>query len=228
MKLNSIVPWGRSLAEYRAMFMLTDEDLEKSILGCSDGPASFNAELTELGGEVVSVDPVYQFSRDEIAHRIDEVAGEVLSEVEKHHDNYIWTQIPSVEALAITRMGTMSTFLKDYETGCRHGRYLNASLPQLPFAEGEFDLALCSHFLFLYSDHLDCDFHFTALKELGRIAREIRIYPLVTLDGSPSPHLPKILALLENESWQFTRQSVDYRFQKGADDMLVISTTEGI
>jgi SAM-dependent methyltransferase len=226
MKLNSIVPWGRSLAEYSTMFMLTDEDLEKSILGCSDGPASFNAELTELGGKVVSVDPVYQFSRDEIAHRIDEVAGEVLSELEKHHDNYIWTQIPSVEALAATRMGAMATFLKDYETGCRQDRYFNASLPQLPFVDGQFDLALCSHFLFLYSDHLGCEFHLAALKELGRVAREIRIYPLVTLDGRPSPHLPKILAELKKQPWQITRQSVDYRFQKGADEMLVIDTTK--
>ncbi len=54
--LDKVVPWGRSLDEYRRMFALTDSDLEKRILGCADGPASFNAELTANGGSVVSCD----------------------------------------------------------------------------------------------------------------------------------------------------------------------------
>ncbi len=46
MKLENVVPWGRSLAEYQAMFALSEEELQKRILGCGDGPASFNAEMT--------------------------------------------------------------------------------------------------------------------------------------------------------------------------------------
>ena len=38
-------PWGRNLAEYSAMFKLSSTELEASILGCGDGPASFNAEM---------------------------------------------------------------------------------------------------------------------------------------------------------------------------------------
>ena len=49
--LEKVVPWGRSFAEYIRMFSLTEEDLEKRILGCGDGPASFNAELTKKGGQ---------------------------------------------------------------------------------------------------------------------------------------------------------------------------------
>jgi hypothetical protein len=66
MKLSEIIPWGRTFAEYRLMFDLSDADLNKRILGCGDGPASFNAEMTELGYTVVSIDPVYQFSAPEI------------------------------------------------------------------------------------------------------------------------------------------------------------------
>ncbi len=222
MTLDSIVPWGRSLGEYRSMFMLTEADLSGALLGCSDGPASFNAELTSRGGRVTSVDPIYQFSRQEIAQRIDEAAEQVLSEVEKHHDNYLWEQIPSVEALATTRMTAMNRFLQDYESGLIQERYVQASLPDLPFTDNQFELALCSHFLFLYSDHLDLDFHLAAIKELGRVAREVRIYPLVTLDGRLSSHLSLITNALRSSSWTVREQRVSYRFQKKAITMLVL------
>ena len=71
--LENVVPWGRTLAEYRAMFSLTDADLQKSILGCSDGPAGFNAELTGMGGRIISADPIYQFPAEQIRVRGDEV-----------------------------------------------------------------------------------------------------------------------------------------------------------
>jgi hypothetical protein len=45
MKLSEIVPWGRSLAEYQLMFALAEIDLPQKILGCGDGPVSFNFEL---------------------------------------------------------------------------------------------------------------------------------------------------------------------------------------
>ena len=41
-KLNSVVPWGRNMNEYRLMFQLEDADMEKKIAGFGDGPASLN------------------------------------------------------------------------------------------------------------------------------------------------------------------------------------------
>jgi hypothetical protein len=55
--LKKIVPWERSYDEYVAMFSLTEVDLERHILGCGDGPAGFNSELTKRGRHVISVDP---------------------------------------------------------------------------------------------------------------------------------------------------------------------------
>lgn len=78
MELAKVIPWGRSFKEYRAMFSLSDVDIEKTILGCGDGPASFNAELTESGGCIVSVDPVYQFNANDIRARIANVYPEVI------------------------------------------------------------------------------------------------------------------------------------------------------
>jgi hypothetical protein len=49
MKLDKVVPFGRSLDEYIKMFNLSAEDLQKDILGVGDSPASFNAEGTTKG-----------------------------------------------------------------------------------------------------------------------------------------------------------------------------------
>jgi hypothetical protein len=45
-KLNEVIPWGRSFEEWRRMFFLTRKDRAGRILGCGDGPASFNTGAT--------------------------------------------------------------------------------------------------------------------------------------------------------------------------------------
>jgi hypothetical protein len=63
--LDQVVPWGRSFDEYCKMFALTPDDLQLRIVGCADGPASFNAEATAAGLSVTSCDPLYHFSTAE-------------------------------------------------------------------------------------------------------------------------------------------------------------------
>lgn len=46
-KLDSVVPWGRNMEEYKLMFQLNDEDVSKKIVGFGDGPACFNYEMTK-------------------------------------------------------------------------------------------------------------------------------------------------------------------------------------
>src|SRR5690554_2648330 len=86
------------------MFELSDDDLNKKILGCGDGPASFNVEATERGCEVVSCDPVYQFQVGEIRRRIDEVYPEIMTKVRQDADKYIWESLSSVEHLGEVRI----------------------------------------------------------------------------------------------------------------------------
>ncbi len=126
MQLQDIVPWGRSFEEYRDMFLLTDADLQKSILGCGDGPAAF-------------------------------------------------------------------------------------------------DLALCFHYLFLYSEHVNLEEHLLSMKELCRVANEVRVYPLVTLEGKRSPHLDPVVSELGNDGLDVSFHKAKYRFQKGAEEMLVVT-----
>lgn len=222
MELSHVVPWGRSFREYREMFCLTDSDLKKSILGCGDGPASFNSELTSMGGSVISADPVYAFSAIQLQARIAEVYAEIIPKMEATQSQYIWESIPSVDALGQVRMDAMLRFLTDYEQGRQQGRYVECSLPELPFNNKQFDLALCSHYLFLYRSQVSLVQHLDSVFELLRVAREVRIYPLVTLDGSPSPYLQKVMTALKQQGADVQLLSSAYVFQKGATHTLAI------
>ncbi len=220
--LEDIVPWGRSYGEYLAMFALAGDDLQRHILGCGDGPAAFNAELTGQGGRVVSVDPLYAFDAAQIRGRIAATCETVLAQARENRDDYVWEVIPSVEELGRFRMAAMATFLADYGAGKGAGRYVAGALPSLPFANGSFDLALSSHFLFLYSNQLSTEFHLQALREMLRVAREVRVFPLLTLDGKPSPHVAPVTAELASGGYGVERRRVPYEFQRGGNEMLVI------
>ena len=145
MELTNIVPWGRSFQEYKGMFSLSARDLEKSILGCGDGPASFNAELSSQSGNVISVDPIYCFTAKQLKSRILEVFKEVMQQMQLNKDRYVWDNIGSVKALGKIRMSAMEKFIEDYDLGKKQGRYIEGSLPQLGFNDHQFELALCSH-----------------------------------------------------------------------------------
>jgi hypothetical protein len=218
--LNSVVPWGRSMEEYVAMFALSERELDWKILGCADGPASFNAEMNAQGRRVVSVDPLYQFPGEAIHSRIDATYPTVMEQLDENLDDYVWTRIPSPEALGRLRMTTMEKFLADYCQGKREARYLAGSLPDLPFEDGSFDLALCSHFLFLYSDQLSAEFRCRAIEEMLRVAKESRIFPLLALGGHASPHLEVVCRGLRNSDRDFEIKTVDYEFQRGGNRML--------
>ncbi|SEO65633.1 hypothetical protein SAMN04488052_10217 [Aquisalimonas asiatica] len=118
-------------------------------------------------------------------------------------------------------MRAMSTFLADFDAGFQQGRYVAASLPSLPFGDPEFDLALCSHYLFLYSDHVDEVTHLASMRELCRVASEVRVFPVVSLDGTVSEHLDYVMTALSEDGMQVSLRPVSYRFQKGASEMLV-------
>lgn len=220
--INDTYPWGRNLEEYRSMFALGSRELEQKILSCADGPASFNAEMTRLGKRVMSLDPLYEFTTAEIRARIDATCQEMIDLATTNAHRFCWGEIPSPEALGKRRMAAMNLFLDDYETGRAHGRYQAQSLPRISFQTAEFDLALCSHFLFLYSHRFDLDFHFQSVLEMLRVARQVRIFPLLNMDGWKSEHLDPLLARLHALGLNTSIERVDYEFQLGGNEMLRI------
>lgn len=220
---ETIVPWGRTLDEYQHMFNLSAHDLGRRILGCGDGPAAFNAQLTRGGGRVVSCDPLYQFTAQQIRERIDATYTNVIAQTRRDHEKFVWDAIPSVDALGEIRMAAMTEFLADYETGKAQGRYVCAEAPDLPFGPDSFDLALSSHFLFLYSDNLSLAFHRQAIASLLAIAREVRIFPLLNYNAETSPHLEPVCAGLTGAGYDVSVERVPYEFQRGGNQMLRIS-----
>lgn len=221
--LDNIVPWGRTYDEYLAMFSLSPVDLTRPILGCGDGPAGFNAAATGHGARVVSIDPLYAFSAAQIKNRIAETRDTVLEQLRHNRDAYVWTSIGSPAELDRLRTTAMDAFLADFETGKQQGRYLPGALPDLPFADRQFSLALASHLLFLYSDHLSFDFHLQALLEMLRVADEVRVFPLLTLAGKTSPHLDPLVARLAATGYVVQSEAVAYEFQRGGNRMLRIT-----
>ena len=221
--LEHVVPWGRSFDEYRRMFALSDEDLARRILGCGDGPASFNAEATRQGAAVVSCDPIYQSEPVHIRERIAATCDQILDQTRRNVDEFVWDSIRSVDELGQVRMSAMEDFLNDYSQGKVHGRYVEAALPTLPFSDSSFDLALCSHLLFLYSAQLGELFHRDAIRELCRVAREVRIFPLLALGGQSSPYVDSSLERSREAGHEASIETVPYEFQRGANQMMANS-----
>jgi hypothetical protein len=221
-ELDNVVPWGRSLDEYRLMFAMTEADLDLRIIGCGDGPASFNSEMAALGRRVTSIDPIYGLSKQQIRLRIDETHQSILSQVKLSTDDYAWKNFRDPDELCRHRLETMDRFLEDYEAGISEGRYLPESLPSLSFQNGAFDLALCSHLLFLFSEQLSLDFHKAAIRELCRVAKEVRIFPLLALDCKRSVHVEPVICELEREGFQAEIVTAPYEIQRGGDQMVRI------
>jgi SAM-dependent methyltransferase len=220
MQLEQVVPWGRNASEYLRMFDLRDDDLAGRILGCGDGPASFNAELTAAGRQVISIDPIYAFPAEGIRARVATTYDAIIGQVKLHPERYLWREFADPDALGATRLAAMERFLIDYDTGKAEGRYLEGALPSLPFAGDSFDLALCSHLLFLYSEQLDADFHVAAAAELLRVARDVRCFPLLNLECELSAHLSVVIEWCRAAGHEAEVRPVPYEFQVGGAMML--------
>ena len=223
MKLDKVVPFGRSLDEYIKMFDLTSKDLSKSILGVGDGPASFNAEGTSNGYKITSIDPIYQFDGIGIQQRFDAVVDNIINQVIATPNNWVWSYHKNPQDLKANRIKALELFLQDYEQGKQAGRYLAQELPCLDLGDRAYDLAICSHFLFLYSEQCDRDFHVAAIQEMLRVSKEVRIFPLLTLMQKTSPHLDFVLNKFNNLEYSTSIVEVPYELQPGANKMLVIN-----
>lgn len=219
-ELDGVVPWGRRLWEYRAFFGLDDMAACAPILDVGAGPSSFAAEAAGEGMCVVAADPLYEMDAAEIGRRFAATREAMCAGMQAARGRFDWRRYGSVEKVVELRERALSLFLADYEAGKAAGRYVAASLPVLPFPDRSFRLALVSHLLFLYGDDFSCSFHLQSLRELARVAEEVRVFPLVNMDGRPSSHLPGICRMLVPAGYEVSREAVGFEFQRGATHML--------
>lgn len=220
-RLNNVVPWGRNFSEYASMFQLTQSDKAKKIAGFGDGPASFNFEATQNGYSVTSIDPLYQFSKQEISQRIAQTRIEVMQQMKENSADYVWKNIRSLSELEEVRMTAMKVFLNDYEAGKSENRYICCELPErTPFFGDAFDIGLSSHFLLMYTE-LGYNFHIKAISEMLRVCKEIRIFPIIDLAGNCSKLADDVISYF-SKSYSAEILKTDYEFQKGGDKLLII------
>lgn len=219
MRLNGI-PWGRDLNAYRSMFDLTPELLKGSLLDIASGISSFNSEVREQALRVVSCDPIYHQSPDELMHECvgaSEQLGTYLRQ-KQNHDRWQLSDTP--EALANHSERVMHAFMLDYRKNYGGGYYLPLSLPHLPFSDGEFDIALCSHFLFRCGEDYATVFHVDAICEMARVAKEARIFPLTSHHGELSSVLDATIMGLQSRNLVVEIREVSYQLQAGSNAML--------
>ncbi|MGG7099600.1 methyltransferase domain-containing protein [Rhodococcus sp. 24CO] len=220
--IGNVLISSRSLAEYRAMFALTDDDLSVRILDCPSGGSSFTSEVSNLGGNVTACDAAY------LGNSPDNLAAIALSETDRgnqyvraHAEVYEWTFFADPDQHQRDRARASQQFAAHIRQ--HPDRYIAGRLPTLPFPDASFDLVLSSHLLFSYADTLDHTFHVDAITELMRVTSgELRIFPLVAVSSvEPYPQLAELLSDLRERNIAGRTIEVDYNFQKGANQMLV-------
>ena len=215
MKLNDTVLLGRNFNEYVRMFNLNEDLLSNKILDVASGVSSFCAEGNAEGYNIISTDKIYNLKAEEIEDK----CKRDLDIMEKHlkekfKDNFNWNEFKTIEEWRKTRENTYKTFIEDYKTN--RNRYIYTIYPKTNFKDDEFSLSLVGHFLLLYDNIFDYNFHKETIDELLRISEEIRIFPIINLKGERSIFLDKIL-----NNYNAKIEKTNYEF-RGCNEMLII------
>lgn len=220
--LARIVFIGRTFEEYLDMFSLSVEELKgKRILDCPAGACSFTAIGNQLGLDITACDIAYYHSHEDLKRKGLQDIEHTMEHMQKVKDNYVWDYFVDVEGLKQHRLRALENVIEDMLVS--NENYVPVTLPTLPFKDGEFDVLLSAHFLLMYADRLDYDFHLATLKELLRVTKkEIRLFPLVDLKGERSPYLEPLKKFLTENGCIVEEVKVDYEFQANANSMLTI------
>lgn len=222
--LPSVSFFGRSLAEYAQTFALDLPALRgRAVLDVGAGPSSFVAEARARKVDAVAVDPLYAANTDELAARIARDHEHRFAQLRAQRRLARGKSLPALDAAELERRGAAQRFLADFSAHSAYGRYVAGALPQLPFFDGAFDLVLCAHLLFAHPGVHDHDWHLAACRELLRVsAGEVRLHPLVGLEGRPYPGVARLRRELRAEGIASETVAVDDAFCTGADSTLIL------
>lgn len=225
MDLPTVSFFGRTLEEYSRFFALDVAKLRgRAVLDVAAGPSSFTVEAHRRGVDAVAVDPLYQETPGALAGRVRDDYARMFAQMREKQRLFRFKHFPTFDAAETDRRAAASRFLADFEGNVRHGRYVRAALPLLPFLDGAFDLVLCSHLLFLYSARFDFDWHVAACAELARVsAGEVRIHPVCGPGGKPYADLDRLRHTLDERGIRSALVRVNYEFFAGSSRMLVLN-----
>jgi hypothetical protein len=216
---------GRTFEEYSWMFDLDSERLDGwSVLDCGAGPSSFTATSRQAGIETIAVDPAYSHPVSDLEPVCREAVERTQTQLREKSGLFVWEEYDSVETRVRYLRAAFERFLADYVA--HSTQYIAGALPDLPFESDSFDLALSANFLFLYGDRIGLDTHLDALSELARVAREVRLFPLASLEMEQSAYVEPAVDHLRADGYGVEFRTVPYEFQSGVTEMLVVSNDE--
>ncbi len=218
--LGELAITARPLDDYRNMFLITDTDLITGpILDCPAGASPFGAQVRARGGAVISVDPAYSASPAEIVARARADVVRIAEWSSDNPDQLDWSYLGSVDALVRKWELAIEEFTTDYLADGE--RYVAAALPDLPFPDGYFRLALSSHLLFVYPEYFDFDSHVSGLLELIRVTQgEVRVFPLVDTATTPYPRLDELRSVLAGRGVDTEIRVARCAYSVGGDHLL--------
>ena len=214
--MRKLVLWGHQPADYEEMFDISSEDLHKNILEFGCGPSAINSNLPN----VISVDPLFTLDKDTLSSKISLLFAQMLEEVQQNQGRYDFSSYGGLERLVWERKKGIESFFNDYKLGLEEGRYLPAVDCSLPFKDFQFEYALSSHYLFAGLDNQTVEFLVQLIKELARVAKEVRIFPLIDRYGDISEFLGPVLLELQNDNYGAELKEVKYRLQPSGNAML--------
>ncbi|KTC87592.1 MULTISPECIES: hypothetical protein [Legionella] len=218
--MRKLVLWGHHADEYQEMFDLSKEDMKARILEYGCGPSAVNAELATTSKNIISCDPLFNLDKDTLYSKVTLVFADMVSRVLKDQEKFDFSRYGSPKLLVDERQEGIAKFFADYEKGKKEKRYLGLSEYALPFADFSFDFALSSHYLFADLDDQDVDFHLQVIQELARVAKEVRIFPLIDRYNQPSPFLGPVLLGLQQDNFGTEVREVAYHLQPSGNAML--------
>ncbi|WP_066060002.1 methyltransferase domain-containing protein [Robertmurraya korlensis] len=221
--LERIVFIGRTFGEYLDMFSFSKDELQgKKILDCPAGACSFTAVGNKLGLDVTACDIAYYHSGEDLKYKGLQDIEHAMKHMQIAQNNYKWDYFKEIEGLRSHRLSALQDCANDMRES--NERYVPVTLPSLPFKDEEFDIVFSAHFLFMYSDRLDYQFHIETLDELLRVTKEeVRIFPLVELEGKRYKHLDDIISYLIDNGCKVEEVNVPYEFQTNANSILKIN-----
>ncbi|MGB8216136.1 MAG: hypothetical protein WCE94_02445 [Candidatus Methanoperedens sp.] len=205
------------------MFELDNLPKDEQILDVASGVSSFCAEANAKGYNVTASDRIYTASLLEIGQKCRQDLDEVMKQLPGIVDLYVWNFFKDIQALKAQREKAYKLFIEDFKN---HGtkRYMPVEYPSSGFIDNQFSTSLVSHFLFLYEDHINYDLHKKIILELLRItSKEIRIFPIVNLQGKKSPFVDALMNDADFEQFKISIEKVDYEFMKNGNEMMAIT-----
>lgn len=225
--IDRIVFVGRTLSEYKEFLDLDLDSLKGlKVLDCPSGPSSFVAEARRLGIKAVGCDPFYDLPLGKLVNKGQKDISHVMERLSEKKHLFKWDYYSSVEDVKSSRRRALKLFEEDFQIGLGEKRYVKASLPFLPFPDGSFELAISAHFLFIYDDKLDYEFHLNSILELTRVcSNEVRIYPLQSMNARIYPYMDELINDLKLRALDARIVEVGFEFLRGSNLMLKIKDT---